>query len=241
MNLEHSPQRLAALEKFLTTERLSYFLDESDGELADAIRLYELNTQLSATLYGPVQGMEVLLRNAMNKQLVIRFGPDWHDLTNIILDHRQERDVQKAERDIDGDVTNGAMVAGLSLGFWAGLLNTSNDNEVWRKALHLAFPHRPKGTERKQIHGTVNAVRRLRNRIAHHEKILHRNLVEDHDRILEVASWICPETRGWIADMSSFDKTKLPSYIGEELPLEPPSERNEPKETLNGRPRLSLG
>jgi Abi-like protein len=236
---------MAALERFITRERLTYYLEQGNDDLGEAIRLYELNTRLSAVLYGPVQGLEVLVRNAMNEQLSVRFGDDWHDLRTIRLAAPQQDDVQKAIREIEGDVTNGAVVAELSLGFWAALLNTSNDNEIWRKALYLSFPHRPRGTERKAIHGALNSIRRLRNRIAHHEKILHRDLADDHARIIEIAGWICPETRDWIASLSEFDPIMLP--VSEDgLPFDMPlldvtTPSKEQGPTLNGRPRLSLG
>lgn len=246
MNLLRTPQRLTALERFLTRERLSYYLDQCDDDLSAAIALYELNTKVSAALYGPVQGLEVLLRNAMNEQLVARFGADWHDLTTIRLDGPQQTDVHRAIAEIGGVVSNGAVVAELSLGFWAALLNTSNDNEIWRKAIYLAFPEIPKGVARKNVHGAINSIRRLRNRIAHHEKILHRDLKEDHDKILEIAGWICPDTQAWIAEMSQFDPSILPSYE-EELPFTNPKEQvearppsAEPLPTLNGRLRLGI-
>jgi hypothetical protein len=236
---------LNALERFLTRERLTYYLEQGNGDLGEAIRLYELNMRLSAVFYGPVQGLEVLVRNAMNEQLIQRFGADWHELNSIRLAAPQHGDVLKAIGDVDGDVTNGAVVAELSLGFWAALLNTSNDNEVWRKALYLAFPNRPKGIERSVVHNALNSIRRLRNRIAHHEKILHRDLEADHATILEIAGWICPETRDWIAQLSTFDPTMLPVPEAV-LPFEPPlpapapAEPKEPGPTRGGRQRLGI-
>ena len=245
MNLVHSPERLAALERLITRERLSYYLEESESDLAGAIRLYELNSRLSAMLYVPVQGLEVLIRNAMNEQLCARFGADWQELDTIQLDYPQEDDVRRAIAAIDGDETNGKVVAELSLGFWAALLNSANDNEIWRKALYKAFPHRPKGVERKNVHGAINAVRRLRNRIAHHEKIIHRDLREDHDRIIQIAGWICPETRDWIAELSAFDPTIIPHEEDETLDLKAETEpaASEPKAygpTRDGRERLGI-
>jgi DNA polymerase III delta prime subunit len=240
VNLTHSPQRLNALERLLTRQRLTYYLELSHGDIAEAIRLYELNTRLSAMFYGPVQGMEVLVRNAINEQLIAKFGEDWHELQAIRLDYPQQDDVRRAIADVDGELNNGAVVAKLSLGFWAALLNTTNDNEIWRKAAYSAFPHRPKGTERKTIHGALNSIRRLRNRIAHHEKILHRDLTADHKTILEIAGWICPETSAWIASLSTFDASLLPADEGEELPLAAPAPAKEPQPTRDGRPRLGI-
>jgi hypothetical protein len=67
------------------------------------------------------------------------------------------------------------------------------------------FPHRPKGTERQAIQGALYAIRRLRNRVMQHERILQRNLVDDHALILEVIGSICPETQAWVAAHGNFD------------------------------------
>lgn len=42
----------------------------------------------------------------------------------------------------------------------------------------------------------------LRNRIAHHEPIHNRPLIELHELALTTAGWVCPVTRQWIADRS---------------------------------------
>lgn len=47
-------------------------------------------------------------------------------------------------------------------------------------------------------------LRKLRNRIAHHEPVLARDLAEDYRIILEVVGWICPDTSAWIAETSRF-------------------------------------
>ena len=68
---------------------------------------------------------------------------------------------------------------------------------LWRPALRRAFPHRSPLT-RKQAHRPLNGLRKLRNRIAHHEPILARDLLGDHQRILDVTGWISPGVRTWI-------------------------------------------
>jgi hypothetical protein len=245
VNFSYTPERLAALERSLTRERLTYYLSECGDDVETALRMYELNTRLSAAFYGPVQGLEVLVRNAMNIELRATFGENWHDLSVIRLQATQADEVARAVRELETDPpTNGAVVAELPFAFWVGLLGPKNENEIWRKALYRSFPNRPKGTERKIIQNALNSIRRLRNRIAHHEKILHRDLAADHATILEIAGWCCRETRDWIASLSTFDKDMLP-VAEAELPLEPPADvpvtaANKPKATLNGRPRLGL-
>jgi len=45
-------------------------------------------------------------------------------------------------------------------------------------------------------------LRKLRNRIAHHEPIFARSLLDDHESLLEVADWMYPDLRAWIASVS---------------------------------------
>ena len=244
MNFQFTPERLAALEHLLSRERLTWYLDECAGDLECALRMYELNTRVSAAFYGPLQGLEVLVRNDMNMQMQAAFGEDWLDLSAVQLQPTQIDDIKKTIAKIDQDEpSNGAIVAELPFGFWVGLLGPKNENEIWRKALYKAFVHRPRGTERKIVHNALDSIRRLRNRIAHHEKILHRDLRANHATILEIAGWCCPVTRDWIASLSNFNPDMIPVNEAE-LPLEllgQPSQLERPaRETLGGRKRLSL-
>ena len=100
------------------------------------------------------------------------------------------------------------MVATLSFGFWVALLSAGGrieragpkadyEKTLWRPALRDAFSHRAPLT-RRQAHEPLDALRALRNRIAHHEPVFARPLREDHDRILKVTGWISPDVRAWI-------------------------------------------
>jgi hypothetical protein len=251
VNFSYSPERLEALKRSISPERLTHYMAEAANDLEAAIRLYQLNARLSAALYGPLQGLEVTVRNAMNDQLCATFGDTWHDLTVIRLEPRQRADVQDAVReaeevDADGKTpTMGAVIAELRFAFWVGILGPRSENELWRKALYRAFPHRPKGVERKRIHGALNSLRRLRNRIAHHARILHRDLVADHELILEVTGWACPVTRDWIASHSTFDPNDLP-VRAITLPMDgvpevdPVAPSTPPRDARGGRPILSI-
>lgn len=244
MNFQFTPERLAALERTLSPERLTYYLNECVGDLECALRKYELNTRISAAFYGPLQGLEVLVRNDMNMQMQAAFGTDWLDLSSVKLQPTQIDDIKKTIAKIEHDgPSNGAIVAELPFGFWVGMLGPKNENEIWRKALYKAFAHRPRGTERKIVHNALDSIRRLRNRIAHHEKILHRDLRANHATILEIAGWCCPITRDWIESLSNFDPNMLP-FQEAELPLDITHQQSQSeiskRETLGGRKRLSL-
>jgi hypothetical protein len=48
----------------------------------------------------------------------------------------------------------------------------------------------------------LDDLRRLRNRIAHHEPILSRNIAADYGAILDLIRLISPTTADWIDDQS---------------------------------------
>lgn len=218
VNFEYSPERLAAIERSLSSERLSFYVGECGGDQEAAIRMYQLNTKLASNFYVPLQGIEIAVRNEINGQLCDRFGDNWHDLSAIILEPRHAKDVQQAIREsteytkggAEIAPSNGQIVAALRFGFWVGILGPKNENEVWRKAIYKGFPHRGKGKERKIVHGALDQIRQLRNLVAHHRRILHRDLVADHKQILEVAAWVCPHVHSWIEAHSPFDHSDLP-------------------------------
>ena len=175
-----------------------------------SIRLYAWNTAVSAAFYGPLQGLEVALRNAMYRGLAERYGEAWYDNRDAGLDRGAMERIAGARtelaRDGHGDDPP-RIVAALSFGFWVSLLGPGGrigagrkanyEMTLWRPALRGAFAHRATLT-RKEAHRPLNALRTLRNRIAHHEPVFARDLARDHERIVEVVGWITPGTRRWV-------------------------------------------
>lgn len=203
---------LGELETTLSPERLGTYLIATKGDREKAVRLYTWNIAVSAAFYGPLQGLEVTLRNVMHTQLATQYGLAWYDNRAAGLDRGGLERVASAKARLRGDryvVDTPRIVASLSFGFWVSLLGPGGRIEdarrkanyemtLWRPALRRAFPYRSPLT-RKQVHGPLISLRALRNRIAHHEPIFARNLTEDHQRILDVTGWMSPGTRSWIA------------------------------------------
>jgi hypothetical protein len=149
----------------------------------------------------------------MNAQLIARYGTDWaeHRRAPLLPHHRSKVDwAVQTLIDDEKPVENGRLVAELNFGFWVGVLGPKYENSLWRQTLRKAFPYRPKGVERQDVQKPLNAIRRLRNRVMHHERILDRDLVADHDLILTIIGWVCPETQTWVAAHSDFDPGMIP-------------------------------
>ena len=85
-NFSYSDEFLDALQASLSRERLGTYLDAAGGDQEGAIRLHVWNTAVSAAFYGPLQGLEVALRNAIHRRLSERYGEAWYDNPGAGLD-----------------------------------------------------------------------------------------------------------------------------------------------------------
>lgn len=221
-DFDMDPDSLEALAAALSPARLQTYRDAVGGDLERALRLHVWNTAASAALYGPLQALELALRNAMNTRLEAKFGHAWYDMGKPGLDLGCRRRVEQAKGELARTgypVDPPHMVAALSFGFWISLLGPGGtmgtarplkanyEMTLWRPALRNAFPHASALT-RKKAHRPLDHLRKLRNRIAHHEPIFGRHLERDHERILEVAGWIAPDYSAWIARNS-----RLPAVL----------------------------
>lgn len=213
MNFTYTVQVLTAFQRTISADRLAPYLTAASGNLQGAAHLYVANTRLCEAFYTPLQGVEITLRNAMNAEMIQRYGIDWLEARKapLLQGHRDKVDEAIAMlADAGKPINNAGLVGELNFGFWVSILGPKYENSLWRPTLRKAFPHRPQGTERQAIQGALNAIRRLRNRVMHHERILQRNLVDDHALILEVIGWICPDTQAWVAAHSNFSPALIP-------------------------------
>lgn len=64
--------------------------------------------------------------------------------------------------------------------------------------------------KREVVYGHVEALLTLRNRIAHHEPIHRFPLIDLHDQMLLVITWIDPSISGWLSGLS-----RVPSLLAE--------------------------
>jgi hypothetical protein len=200
----YRPEELERIRQSLSKERLSSYMALAANNLREAIRLYKRNTSLSEALYGLLQGLEVTLRNAMHQTLALGLGrEDWYD--SMIWQMVQQDQIANAKEGLlkkAKPITPGRVVAELSLGFWVGLTGPKYSVNLWEQHLYKAFPNAKLG--RKQLNKRLESIRILRNRVAHHEPILSRDLENDVDRILETIGWISRDTERWVRQTNCF-------------------------------------
>lgn len=197
----------AALEVSFSQERLRSYKASCNNDPQKTIELYLWNSIISQALYRPLQVLEVSTRNAMNRQLCDKYGSSWYRNQNPVLfsDPQAEKITKVIGRfDKQRPIVVGDVVADLSFGFWSDLVDHQTYDELWKVALHKAFPNRPKGTKRSTAAVPFRRLNTLRNRIAHHEPIWTRNLKYDYELTIQLISWICPTTSAWAAQSNDF-------------------------------------
>lgn len=195
-----------ALETSISRDRLQKYLEESGGDLSGAITLYERNLLLSEAFYVPLQSLEVCLRNKLHEALTNTYGENWlTDHTAAPLDDHSRSFVNSALDDLDDGPEPGQIIAELRFAFWVGLLSRKYDATLWRSCAYRAFLTGG-GKPRGAVYGRVNAIRRFRNRVAHHEPIFHKDLHGVHVEILEAIGWMCKATEAWTAHLSKVPK-----------------------------------
>ena len=93
-------------------------------------------------------------------------------------------------------MTPSGIVSELTLGFWTGFFNKSQHRTAL--AAHLAktaFSRAPSNEQDVQkLEGRWRKIRDLRNRVFHHERIIHwKDLPSQHTQMLEAIFWLSSE------------------------------------------------
>jgi hypothetical protein len=204
--LAYTPEELENVKEALSEERLGPYLTLADDDLYEAIRLHGRNTSFSEARYGLFQGLEVALRNSMHRALSAGLArKDWYDSVTWRVAQQEQIDNAKDSRLKKAKpVTPGRIVAELTFRFWIGLTGPKYSVDLGEKHLDKAFPKAKLG--RKQLNKRLESIRLLRNRVAHHESILARDLQKDVDRILETIGWISLDTQRWVRQTSCFSE-----------------------------------
>lgn len=202
------PGSVAALDALVSTPRLAPYLSACSGDITKARRLYVWNMEVSAAFWGAISSVEVALRNALHQQFQRHFNrPDWwnhanaQQLASDAVDKeaklRQEHRRQSAAR---RGAAPGAddVVAALSFGFWSTMVaspkSALEQNKFWHVCAHKAFPNwvyrHNDARNRQAFIRRLEHLRKFRNRVAHHEPIHGRDLVDDNNRLVAMARFM---------------------------------------------------
>jgi len=189
-----------ALIRTISEERFATYRRLADGNSARALQFYTRNIALGAAFHGPLQTLEITLRNAVHEAMTVSYGGGW--INHAPLKHAERSRIDESVRLLASDghsQTPDRVIAASSFGFWIALFAKKYDATLWRVALHGVFSE---NMSRSDAHQQLDRLRTLRNRIAHHEPITQRRLSDDHERILSLLRALSPPVAAWVAHHS---------------------------------------
>jgi hypothetical protein len=185
------------VETHLNPERLGAYRKDGVDDTTTLAR-YLLNMALCESLYSPLQFAEIALRNALHSSLTMRAGTDnWYN--TISLPDWQKDQVIAAKNQLIRSgklLDSGRVVAELTFGFWVGFFTRPHMTSglayyIARDAFRQA-PRRER--DLAKLRAGWQKVRDLRNRVFHHERVLHwQDLDTQHDKMLQLIGWMNPE------------------------------------------------
>jgi hypothetical protein len=172
---------------------------------AAKIENYSKNVKITESLLPILQYFEICLRNRIEEVLIKRFGSDWFDNQRFMdmLPEYGKDEMKKAKAKLtrmSRPFSSGAIVAEHTLGFWTSFFSTRLEKSFWVRHDRDLLPHAlPEERDAKKLRSDLNSIRDLRNRIAHHERIVNvRTLWRDYRLIIKWIKWMSPEIFYWI-------------------------------------------
>ena len=172
-----------------------------------ALALYAWNAQICGALLPPLHICEVVVRNAVADAFEATHGARWpwnpgfeRSLPRQLSPgYNGLSDLQAVRNKVK---TTGQVIAELKFVFWEKTFTSRHDSRIWEPQLMRVLPNldadKTVAQHRKLIFDDLNQVRRLRNRIAHHEPIFARNLLDDFRTIQRLIEARCQVSADWM-------------------------------------------
>lgn len=204
----------AAIEAALSRARVSTYFNalKPPPAMDRALALYVWNAHLAAALMMPLSICEVVIRNAAADALALRYGVNWPSSPAFRGSLRQKgRDALDAA--VRKHPATGKVIAELSFGFWQQLFTSAFDGALWKPYLYAVLPRLPRvltvQAARAHIFTELEALRVVRNRIAHHEPLLVENVPAAVQRAALLVDLRCADTKAWMQASHAVDDLLL--------------------------------
>ena len=205
-----------SLTSSLSRPRLEAYRIKGDSDV-DLLARYNWNICLCEALYPTLQNLEVAFRNNLHHALTQEFGEYWMWNDPPLSRDADREQIDKAEANL---LDNGKpaepsrMVAELTFGFWTRLLDRRFERVLWPQLLRAVFPHVPaKVRRRDSISAHFEKVRRIRNRVSHHEPIWKLNLLDEHRNLREALSWLAPDLEELTRSYDRFPQVHSKAFL----------------------------
>jgi hypothetical protein len=208
-------EKSVLIDRIISKERIEPYLIHHQADLEKAMLHYKGNILISESFYPLLAVLEIGLRNSIDYQLTKRFN-DRHWYENMefirIATRFQINKISDAKSNIlseKKEITPGRIISELSFGFWTSLFDVRFEMTLW-KSLRLTFPNCPKQIrQRKTMSSKFNSIRKLRNRIFHHEAISWNLSVLDKYKLelIEGIEWLDKDLMNWVDGLNHVDET----------------------------------
>ena len=165
-------------KKYLSEARIKAF-EVIDSE--NPKQIYFANVALCEAFYTSIHFLEIILRNKITKAVAIVAGEDWLKVDkSVIIDNFELENLKKSRQNllkINKELSSDNIIAELNFGFWVSFFHKKYESKIWQKKriLQNVFPNfRNSGLllNVKKIRADLEIIRKLRNRIFHHEPII---------------------------------------------------------------------
>ncbi|NYG97999.1 Abi family protein [Schumannella luteola] len=194
------------------------------------------DTELRGAFLELIHFAEVALRDRFDRALAPAYGSHWFKGRTVLLDDRTLDKFREAEGRVTHTSKHPArVIAEVSLGGWGYLLEVGGvgtggggalagradyERDLWDGRIEALFSGTI--TTRQEAAALVRRVRRLRNRVAHHESVVfgvhqpgERDAVGNHKRQLpasaladvrQLLELFCPTAAAWLATCNHVDE-----------------------------------
>ena len=204
------------MQAVLSVPRFSTYLAAANNDSDSAGQLYLWNAVVASSLMLPMHFAEVSTRNAVSEVLESVYGSRWP------WNHSFEFSLPSPSRGFSPrselvavrsrETTTGKVVAELKFVFWQKMFTQRFDARLWDGRIHSLFPNRAVAADaelRSRIYSDLEVIRKLRNRMAHHEPIFARNLSGELDQILDLIQLRSVEVSAWVRANESASRVLL--------------------------------
>jgi len=188
--LEQLPgDRHGSLKSTIARKRYSQYAAVFGGDQSAGAKLYLLDVEIRGALLELLHFVELPLRDTVHETMTATYGKHWYSGKTVTFDARTAAAITKAQRELSRYQRDepDRVVAQLNLGFWCGLFEPGGpirggaDSEkflgmadyeqaIWQASLRDRFLGVAATREHAEM--LLRRIRRLRNRVAHHESIV---------------------------------------------------------------------
>ncbi|MFI3271062.1 MAG: Abi family protein [Pseudomonadota bacterium] len=201
--------RIQSIRPILSNARLGrYEAEVRNLSVPDSrsLALYIWNAKIAASLLVPLHICEVSTRNAVSEALTLTYGKHWpwethfeRSLPSPPHGYNPRSDLIKARVD---STSTGKVIPELKFIFWQKMFTRRHQVRIWQPYLKKVLPFLTLAThvdhDITQIYQRLECIRKLRNRIAHHEPIFTRNIQNDYLQILSLVELRSHEAALWL-------------------------------------------